>query len=121
MANVASVLLDMTPHQIIEQLEGELSLTDDDLARILNASVRTVERWRAGRAYPQTEARHLLARLLGLRNHLRETFTTAAAIREWLRTPSRYLGYLTPLEALKAGRIDRVEAALEALDSGIFL
>jgi len=31
------------------------------------------------------------------------------------------LGGLTPLQAIRAGRPDRVEAALEAIDAGIFL
>jgi hypothetical protein len=42
-------------------------------------------------------------------------------VQAWLRADSRYLGGLSPLDALRAGRIDRVEAAVEALASGIFL
>ena len=34
---------------------------------------------------------------------------------------NRYLGGMTPADAVRAGRIDRVEAALEAFDSGVFL
>jgi hypothetical protein len=41
--------------------------------------------------------------------------------RAWLRSDNPYLGGLTPLEVLRAGRTDRVEAALEALDSGMFV
>ena len=41
--------------------------------------------------------------------------------RDWLRCPSRYLSGMTPLEALRAGRVDRAEAALGALDAGIYL
>jgi len=121
MGSPGSVLLEMTPHQVVEQLETDLYLTRDDLARVLNANVRTVERWRTGQAYPQLEARHRLAALVGLRNHLHETFATPEALREWLQTSNRYLGWLSPIDALRAGRIDRVQAALEALDSGIFL
>lgn len=121
MGGPAPVLLEMTPHQVVEQLETDLYLTSDDLARVLNANVRTVERWRAGQTYPQLEARHRLAALVGLRNHLQEIFATPEAVREWLQTPSRYLGWLSPLDALRAGRVDWVRAALEALDSGIFL
>jgi hypothetical protein len=59
--------------------------------------------------------------LLGLDARLRETFDSAEAIRGWLNAENRYLGGLTPAEAVRAGRVDRVEAALEALDSGVFI
>lgn len=121
MGSPASALLDLTPHQVIEQLEADLSLTSDDLARALDVNVRTIERWRNGQAYPQLEARRRLAELVSLRNRLQETFTGPKAVSEWLRSANRYLGQLSPLDALRAGRIDRVAAALEVLDSGIFL
>lgn len=59
--------------------------------------------------------------LIQLDRRLRETFTVMDAARDWLRDPSRYLAGLTPLEVLRAGRIDRVEAALVALEAGIYL
>jgi Antitoxin Xre/MbcA/ParS C-terminal toxin-binding domain len=39
----------------------------------------------------------------------------------WLRSESRYVGGQRPIDALRVGEFDRVEAALEALDSGIFV
>ena len=74
-----------------------------------------------GRTYPQHEARERLAGLIALERHLGETFEDTEAAGSWLRTGSPYLGGLTPLEALRAGRPDRVRAALEALDSGVFV
>jgi hypothetical protein len=62
-----------------------------------------------------------LAGLLALDVRLRETFDSAEESREWLNAENRYLGGLTPAEAVRAGRVDRVEAALEAIDSGIFV
>ena len=121
MIDALAVARDLTPHQLIEQLGSDLGLTTSDLAKAVDASARTVERWRNGVAYPQTEARNRLVGLLGLRNHLFGTFATATAIQEWLRTPNRFLGEMAPIEALRAGRADRAEAALEALDSGIFV
>jgi hypothetical protein len=38
-----------------------------------------------------------------------------------LRSQSGYFGGLCPLDALLRGHIDGVDAALEALDSGVFL
>lgn len=114
-------LLGMAPDRAVEQLEVELGLTRVDLARALGVDPRSVERWRAGRTYPQHEARRRLAALLDLHHHLRETFTTAEAAREWFHAPSRYLRGLTPADAVRLRRIDRAEAALEALDSGGFI
>ena len=58
---------------------------------------------------------------MALDRWLREAFDSPEAIRDWLNAENRYLGGLTPTEAVQVGRFDRVEAALEALDSGIFV
>ncbi len=121
MVETVAILLEMTPHEAFEQLESDLGLTNGDLARVMDSSTRTIERWRMGQAYPQNVMRRRLAALVALHHHLLETFATAAASRTWLRQSSHYLGGLTPLEVLQAGRLDRVEAALESLDSGIFV
>jgi len=113
--------LETTPGRAVEALEGGLGLSRGELACALGASARTVERWRTGQTYPQHEARERLAELVALEGRLGETFVDPEARRAWLRSGSPYLGGLTPLEALRAGRADRVEAALEALDSGVFV
>ena len=117
----AQLKLEITPAQAVERLEGDLGLTRGELAAALGATPRTLERWRTGATHPQRDARRRLAALLNLDEHLRDTFTDWEAAREWLRAPSPYLGGLTPADALRAGRADRVEAALEALDSGVFV
>jgi transcriptional regulator with XRE-family HTH domain len=113
--------LETTPGRAVETLEGGLGLSRGELASALGASARTVERWRTGHTYPQHEARERLADLLALEDRLGETFVDPEAARGWLRSGSPYLGGLTPLEALLAGRADRAGAALEALDSGVFV
>lgn len=103
-------------------MESELGLSPRDIAGALGLDQRTVERWsRPGGPYPQRAARQRLADLLNLSHRLRESFVDANDAREWLRSPSRFLGGLTPTEVIRAGRADRVEAALEAIDSGIFI
>lgn len=74
-----------------------------------------------GRAIPQRAARLRLAELLDLARRLEDTFGEDGAAETWLRTDSCYLGGMKPSEAIRVGRVDRVEAALEALDSGNFL
>src|SRR5437764_373311 len=111
----------MTPQQAVKLLDSELGLSTDDIAGALATDPRTIERWRSGGTYPQRDARRRLASLLQLRLRLLDTFRTPSDARLWLQTQSRYLSGLTPADVLRVGRVDRVEAALEALDSGIFL
>lgn len=113
--------LETTPGHAVEMLEGGLGLRKGELAGAVGASARTVERWRTGQTYPQHEARQRLAELVAVEGHLGETFDDRDARRAWLRSGNPYLGGLTPLEVLRAGRPDRVQAALEALDSGVFV
>ena len=117
----AKLRLEMTPAQAVGRLEKGLGLSTVELATALGISARTLERWRAGETHPQRGARVRLAALVGLDRRLQETFDTPVAVRSWLRAGSPYLGGLTPVEVLRAGRPDRVEAALEALDSGVFV
>lgn len=113
--------LEVTPARAIEQLRGDLGLSTDELAGASGASSRTVKRWLEGETHPQRGARRRLADLNALHHRLRETFGSPEARRAWLRASNRHLGGLTPADAMRAGRIDRVDAALEALDSGIFV
>ena len=113
--------LGMTPAQAISLLEVDLGLSTKELQAILDAEPRTIGRWVAKLSYPQRESRRRLAALIALHRYLSETFTTMEAARDWLRDPNRYLSGLTPLEVLRAGRVDRAEDALLALESGIYL
>jgi transcriptional regulator with XRE-family HTH domain len=113
--------LEVAPHRAIRQLEDELGLSGKDLAGALNVERRTLDRWLTGETYPRREARRQLAVLLALSARLRDTFTDLEATRSWLNDPNRYLGGMRPVEALRTGRFDRVSAALEVIDSGIFV
>lgn len=119
--NASAALLDMTPRQALDSLQEATGLSEEELADALGASHRTVRRWRAGTAYPQQLARQRLAALLRLQRRVEETFEGPDAVRRWFHSESRYLGGITPAEAVRVGRLDRAEAALEALDSGVFL
>lgn len=114
-------VLDRAPGRVVEQLESDLQLTARDVAQVLDTNIRTIDRWKAGTSYPQHAARDRLIELEALATRLSETFTSSDAIRDWLHEDSRYLGGMAPIDAMRAGRLDRVNAALEALDSGVFL
>ncbi len=105
----------------IEVLQRDLGLPTDAIAGAVGVSTRTVERWERGEAFPQTEARRRLERLLSLKDRLNETFPTPEDVRRWVQADNRYLGGIRPVEVARAGRLDRIENALEALDSGMFI
>ena len=107
--------------QTLDRLARDLGLSNTELATVLGVAPDLLARWRAGQAAPADEAKQRLVQLQDLHWHLCDTFITPTAIPEYLRTPLPYLGRQTPVDALLAGRIDRVEAALEALDSGAFV
>lgn len=113
--------LGMTPGQAIGILERDLGLSLKDLQAVLGTTPRNIERWINEQAHPQTKARQQLAQLIGFHDHLGSVFIDWEAARTWLTAPSRYLGGLTPLEAIRAGRLDRARAALLALDSGVYI
>lgn len=107
----------MTPAEALDALEKSLGMSEDELAQALSSNRRTLQRWRAGTAYPQRLARQRLTELLSLQERVRGAFKGRGAARKWFQSENHYLGGITPAEAIRVGRSDRVEAALEALDS----
>lgn len=107
--------------ELLEHVMTRLNISHTELAQVVGASERTVVRWLADETYPQHDSRDRLDRLVELTRRLDETFTTAEGSAAWLRAPSGYFGGLAPLNALLHGRIDLVDAALEALDAGVFV
>jgi len=91
----------MAPGRAVECLMEGMGLSKKELADALGATPRTLERWRSGDTYPQRDTRRHLAALVEFDRHLGETFADR--------------------EVVRVGRVDRVEAALEALDSGVFV
>ena len=114
-------IADITPRRAIEHLHERLGLTDAELSSALGVSARTLNRWRKAEAYPQHQARQTFDELLELSDLLEDIFESWNACRTWLRTENRYLGGLTPLDAIRVGRIDRARNALEAIESGVYL
>jgi hypothetical protein len=110
--------LGMTPGQAIGILERDLGLSLKDLQAVLDTTPRNIERWINEQAHPQTKARQ---QLVGFHDHLETVFADWEGARAWLTAPSRYLGGLTPLDAIRAGRLDRARAGLMALDGGVYI
>ena len=106
---------------LLEGLERDLGLSSETIARALNVDRRTVERWRANQSAPQGSIRARLAELVALHDQLLRMFGGPEAARAWLEARSLYLGGFTPIEALRAGRVDRVCVDLDGLAAGVYL
>lgn len=119
--------LQLAPGQVLNLLIHDLGLEEKDLRVIFDAEQRSIEKWISGETIPQKETRRRLNQLAALHAHLGETFRSYEGARLWMRSPITYLSGLTPLQVLRAGdspqfaSVELVEAALEALDSGVFL
>lgn len=107
--------------ELLDHLMTTLGISHTELARTLGTSDRTVVRWLADETYPQHESRDKLDQLSALVRRLDDSFTTSAGAATWLHARSGYFGGLRPVDALVQGRIDAVDAALEALDAGVFV
>ena len=111
----------ITLHDHLTALMTTFGISPGELARVLETSDRTVLRWLADETYPQHETRRKLERLDALATRLAVSFDSPEGARAWLRAESGYFGRLRPMDALLSGRVDAVDNALEALDSGLFL
>jgi transcriptional regulator with XRE-family HTH domain len=105
----------------LEHLQTSLGISYEELAQVLGTDRKTVYRWLADETFPQAHNRARLDELEALVDRLDETFKTPEGSATWMRSRSGYFGGLCPIDALLRGRIDAVDAALEALDSGIFV
>ena len=110
--------IQITLEPAIKQLKEDFGLSSRDLAQVLGVDPRSLARWAAGDAFPRHGARERLEALAELDERLAETFTSREAARAWLQAPTRYLSDLAPIDAVRAGRTDRVVTIIEAIDSG---
>lgn len=105
----------------LRYLLDTLDIDAPELARIIGTTRETMYRWLADNdTFPAGDARERLDQLDALVRRLHETFD-APGIAIWIHAASGYLKGETPLEALERGDMRRVDAALDALEAGVFL
>ena len=104
----------------LEHFKRQLDLDWDDVAEIVGVDRSTLHRWLSGEASPQPLAWSRLAEIGDVLQALHRTFAGPDLAREWLRSarPKGLGGRSTPLEIMKAGRIDRVLGLLQSLGRG---
>ena len=104
-----------------DELRRDLNLSRERMARLVDVSAKTVERWEQRQALPLRTSSRVRAQLaqiqelrdLGLSVYTREGF------RQFLRTPLPPWGGRTPLQMIEQGQIADVLAALASDYEGL--
>jgi len=122
-------LLDLTdliekgvPRKAAEQLRARLGLSEQELARSLGVSTKTLQRQaKAGQSRlspSQSDRLYRLARIVALAE---EVFEQEDRARRWLREPQRGLGGRVPFDLLRTEAGAReVEDLLGRIEHGVF-
>ncbi|MCU0646478.1 MAG: DUF2384 domain-containing protein [Gemmatimonadaceae bacterium] len=98
-----------------------LALGHQEMADILGVDQSTYWRWRSGSSTPRGAIiRSRLTQFAELLELSRRLFDGPNVARTWLREarPAALGGSTTPLEVMRAGRIDRVLSLLQSLAAG---
>jgi hypothetical protein len=101
------------------ELRHDLNLSRERMARLVNVSSKTVERWEAHQVWPtDRRVRAQLAQIQEMRD-LGLTVYTPEGFQEFLRTPLAPFNGKTPLQMIEQGAIEDVIAALASDYEGL--
>ncbi|MBP6136724.1 antitoxin Xre/MbcA/ParS toxin-binding domain-containing protein [Candidatus Neomicrothrix sp.] len=102
----------------VEDLTARLHFTDDDVGRIVDASSRSVSRWRAGERAPQRISKQRLLELHYVANQA-SSVMPAARVNLWMFTPNQLLDHDTPSERIRTGHYRDVLDLIDAIADGV--
>lgn len=117
---MATVTGSATNLSALSALQKKMQLDWTEVAEIIGVDQSTLYRWRHGESTPRPMAWSRIAQLDDLLQILPRIFAGPDLARTWLRTakPEMLGGTVTPLEVMKAGRMDRVLTVLHLLGRG---
>ena len=104
-----------------EELRRDLHLSRERMARLMDVSAKTVERWEHQHALParaSTRIRAQLAQIQEVRD-LGLCVYTPEGFRQFLKTPLPTFDGRSPLQMIEQGRADDVIAALASDYEGL--
>ena len=110
-----------TPNLHPLDLRRDLNLSRERMARLVDVSAKTVERWESQQALParsSTRVRFQLSQIQAMRD-LGLTVYSPEGFQEFLRTPLAVFAGKTALQMIEHGAIDDVVAALAADYEGL--
>lgn len=104
----------------IDQITKDFSISIENLARFLNASTRTVMRWKKERVKPSLHHRERLEKMAYIDRRLRQVLKPDA-IERWLHAHNDSLGGKRPIDLLAKGQYDKLLAAIAQLEEGVLV
>jgi DNA-binding XRE family transcriptional regulator len=101
------------------RLREQLHLSRERMARLMDVSAKTIERWEAREALPSNRtARDRLSRIQEI-TELGRAVYSADGLERFLTTPMPVFDGATALQMIEIGKADRVLAALAADYEGL--
>ena len=104
--------------QDVAALRTALGVSRERLARMVDVSAKTVERWERGDTQPSGHSAGRLAQLREI-TELGQLIYAPAGLTQFLTTPMAVFGYRTAAQMLERGDGDCVLAALSADYEGL--
>lgn len=99
---------------------AKADLDQGDIARVVDASPRTVSRWLQRTSDPRPDARERLLELLAVLEELSQVLRPQAA-HDWLFMPNPMLDHHKPVDLLREGEVRTVLGAIDAMAEGVFV
>jgi transcriptional regulator with XRE-family HTH domain len=104
----------------LESIKARGGISGREVAQLLNTTPETVSRWKQGRTTPQPKALDRLLWLDWLAEQLGSFYEPDEA-RLWLFSPHIDLDGSRPADFIAIGKIDRVLAIVDRLQSGAYI
>jgi transcriptional regulator with XRE-family HTH domain len=104
----------------LESLREKGAMRHAEVADLLGTRAETVSRWNQGRAYPHARTERLLLELEFIVDQLADFYEPSEA-RQWIFSPQRLLGGVSPAELIREGRIDEVRRLVDQLRDAVYL
>jgi DNA-binding XRE family transcriptional regulator len=105
----------------LHELRRDLSLSRERMARLVDVSAKTIERWEQQHGLPERSSERLRGRLAQIREvrDLGLCVYTPEGFRQFLKTPLPVFAGRTPLQMIEQGQTDDVIAALASDYEGL--
>jgi transcriptional regulator with XRE-family HTH domain len=104
----------------LESLREKGAMRHTEVANLLGTRPETVSRWNQGRAYPHARTERLLLELEFIIDQLAD-FYEPRETRQWIFSPQRLLGGVSPAELIREGRIEEVRRLVDQLRDAVYL
>lgn len=104
----------------LESIRTKGAMRHIEVANLLGTRPETVSRWNQGRAYPHSSTEKTLLELEFIVDQLSDFYEPNEA-RQWMFSPQKHLGGVSPAELIREGKIDEVRRLVNQLRDAVYL